>query len=631
MLDTMRKSVNGFVGILLIALLVVAFGLWGIADTFTGFSNSVLAKVGDEDIERVEFQLRYLQQLQAVEQQVGTTVSPEQARSLGLDREVLRNMIGSAALKAAARDLGLAKSDEAIAAEIIADPNFAGPNGKFDEPTFRSILQRNGLSEKLFVKDQRDFAIRQQMSSASYERALMPEMMSDKLFRHFLERRVAKYLILTLDEIDDVGEPTDEELEAFYQQTQLRFTQAERRSADLMVLSVERFSENMKFSEEELRDEYEQSVDLFTTPEERAIDQLVLSDEADISKVSDLIAKKRPFVEIVKAAGQDLDNTDLGWVKASDIISAELSDKAFAMDKGEISGVIEGPLGSVVLRVRDIRPEVVQSFEAVSEKLRDAMAIDRALDDMLAFSETVEDNLAAGVTLKEIGQRFDLEVVSVENFTRDGSLANGASSELLQRYPSLVDNLYEAVVGEDIPAYEAPDGSFVWAQVKDIQPSLVQPLDAVRQEAVAQWKVFEKAKLLEAMAEHLVSQGNSGVTFDVLAKDFPRRALTSESMTRQVSNETFSEQAVERLFAAQNGKFAWAPVGFGSELVVMQVAKIIPAEIREGEARDLIYSGELRKYRADLTAQFIQSLRTTYGVKVYDSAVEQAVNQLAAR
>ncbi len=107
MLDIMRKSVNGFVGILLIALLVVAFGLWGIADTFTGFSNSVLAKVGDEEIERVEFQLRYLQQLQTIEQQFGTTVSPDQARGLGLDREVLRNMIGSAALRAAAIDLGL--------------------------------------------------------------------------------------------------------------------------------------------------------------------------------------------------------------------------------------------------------------------------------------------------------------------------------------------------------------------------------------------------------------------------------------------------------------------------------------------------------------------------------------------
>ena len=631
MLDIMRKSVNGFVGILLIALLVVAFGLWGIADTFTGFSNSVLAKVGDEEIERVEFQLRYLQQLQTIEQQFGTTVSPDQARGLGLDREVLRNMIGSAALRAAAIDLGLGQSDEALAAEIIADPNFAGPNGKFDEPTFRAVLQRNGLSEKLYVKDQRDFNIRDQMSKASYERAIMPAMMSEKLFSHFLERRIAKYLILTLDSIDDVGEPTEEELESFYEQAKLRFTQAERRSADLLVLTAERFSENMTFSDEELRVEYDQSIDLFTQPEERAIDQLVLADDIEIAKVSSLIAQNKPFVEIVSAVGQDFDNTDLGWVKVSDIISAELSKKAFAMEKGEINNVIEGPLGAVVLRVRDIKPEVVQSFEAVADNLRQAIALDRALEDMVAFSETVEDNRAASVSLQEIGQRFDLAVVSVEQFTRDGTLENGKSSEILQRYPSLTESLYGAVIGEDIAMFEAPDGSFVWAQVKDIQPSQVQPLAAVRQDAIAQWKVAEQAKLLEAMAEHLVSQGNSGVDFDTLAKDFPRRALTSEQMTRQVSNETFSEQAVEKLFAVGKSKFAWAPVGFGSELLVMQAVDVIDAELKDGEAKDLIYGGELRKYRADLVNQFIQSLRSTYGVKVYDSAVQQAVNQMAAR
>lgn len=631
MLDIMRKSVNGFVGILLIALLVVAFGLWGIADTFTGFSNNVLAKVGDEEIERVEFQLRYLQQLQAIEQQFGTSVSPDQARSLGLDRDVLRNMIGSAALRASAVDLGLGQSDEALAAEIIADPNFAGPNGKFDEPTFRAVLQRNGLSEKLYVKDQRDFNIRGQMSNASYERAIMPAMMSEKLFSHFLERRVAKYLILTLESIDDVGEPTEEELESFYEQAKLRFTEAERRSADLLVLTAERFSENMSFSDEELRAEYEQSIDLFTQAEERAIDQLVLADDGEIAKVSALIAQNKPFVDIVRAAGQDFDNTDLGWVKTSDIISAELSEKAFAMEKGEISNVIEGPLGAVVLRVRDIKPEVVQSFEDVADNLRQAIALDRALEDMLAFSETVEDNRAAGVSLQEIGQRFDLPVVSVEKFTRDGTLEDGKSSEILQRYPSLLESLYEAVTGEDIAMFEAPDGSFVWAQVNDIQPSQVQPLTAVRQDAIAQWKVAEQAKLLEAMAAHLVSQGNSGVAFDTLAKDFPRRTLTSEPMTRQVSNDTFSEQAVERLFAVEKNKFAWAPVGFGSELLVMQAVDVIDAELKDGEAKDLIYGGELRKYRADLVNQFILSLRTTYGVEVYDSAVQQALNQLAAR
>ena len=129
MLDTLRKSASGFVGFFLIGLLVVAFGLWGIADTFTGFSNAVLAKVGEEEIERNEFQARYLQQIQIVQQELGSAVDQQQAKDLGLDKQVLRTMLGSAALRAASGDMGLAISDDKLAKMIISDPAFAAPNG----------------------------------------------------------------------------------------------------------------------------------------------------------------------------------------------------------------------------------------------------------------------------------------------------------------------------------------------------------------------------------------------------------------------------------------------------------------------------------------------------------------------
>ena len=55
MLKFLRSKASGVLGILLIGLLVIAFGLWGVADTFTGFSNSVIASVGDRKIQRQEF------------------------------------------------------------------------------------------------------------------------------------------------------------------------------------------------------------------------------------------------------------------------------------------------------------------------------------------------------------------------------------------------------------------------------------------------------------------------------------------------------------------------------------------------------------------------------------------------
>ena len=75
MLDILRRSAGGVVGIFLIGLLVIAFALWGIADTFTGFSNATLASVGDEPIERDEYRLRLRQQIQQVSQQIGEPLS----------------------------------------------------------------------------------------------------------------------------------------------------------------------------------------------------------------------------------------------------------------------------------------------------------------------------------------------------------------------------------------------------------------------------------------------------------------------------------------------------------------------------------------------------------------------------
>ena len=237
MLQFLRSRASGFFGILLIGVLVIAFGLWGIADTFTGFSNAEIATVGDQKIERTEYQIRYLQRSQELARQLGTPLTAAEARNLGIEAQVVGNMLGSAALREAAAEMGLAHGDAAIAQSIVEDANFAGPSGTFDEPTFRAVLQQNGLTEKLFVEDQRRFHIIEQLSAATVDNGLVPQPLVDELFKYFLERRVARYLILTLDETDEVGTPTDEELESFFEQTKLRFAEPEKRSAQALVVT----------------------------------------------------------------------------------------------------------------------------------------------------------------------------------------------------------------------------------------------------------------------------------------------------------------------------------------------------------------------------------------------------------
>ena len=631
MLEFLRNKASGVLGILLIGLLVIAFGLWGIADTFTGFSNAELGRVGGEKIERQEFQLRYMQSTQQLSQQLGTPLSAAQARNLGVPQQVMANMLGGSAMRELGSDLGLAFSDEEIAKSIVNDANFTGPGGSFDEPTFRTVLAQNGLSEEMFVKDQRSFHIINQLTQASLDSGLMPDALVDGLFKHFLERRVAKYMILTLDETDEVGDPTDEELETFFTQTKLRFAEPERRSGQALLISPARFAELISIEEETLREEYEISLADFSVPEKREIDQLVLSDDEEVETVRDMRAEGKSFVEILQAVGQTLDNTDLGTVERDDLISANLADVAFSMESGEISDVIEGPLGYAVLRVRSVTPGATLPFEAVKDRLLGRIVYDQALEDMMAFSETVEDELAGGETLETLGQRFDLDVVQISDINRDGENRGGKTLNLLRAYDEIASTLFESAVGEDIPMMEKDDGSYIWLRLDAITPSEVPPLDDIRDAVATEWQISERTKLLEAMAEHMVKEGNEIGSFNKAAKTFDREPLVSEPMTRQTSNDTFSEAAVARLFAVQDGKFAWANVGFGGEIIVMQVEEVIEASVSEGEAKDLIFGGEQRKYRLDLSNQFISGLQNEYGASINQSNLERAINDLVTR
>jgi peptidyl-prolyl cis-trans isomerase D len=631
MLEFLRSKASGVLGILLIGLLVIAFGLWGIADTFTGFSNSEIASVGSKKIDRQEFQLRYVQTTRDLSRRLGTTLSATDASNLGVTRQVLVNMLGGAALHEASDQMGLAFGDEAIAAAILKDPNFAGVNGEFDEPTFRAVLAQNGLDEKLFVEDQRRFHLTNQLTDASIDRALMPKLLMESLYQHFLERRVANYMILTLEQTDETGEPTDEELETFFNETRLRFAQAETRSGHALVVSPARFAELINIDRATLEEEYELSMSEFTVAEKRKVDQLVLADDTEAARVREQKANGVPFVEIVDGAGQSLENTDLGEIERGDMISADLAEIAFSMEKGEISDVIEGPLGYVVLRVRDIKPGATLSLDAVEDRLRQRIIYDRALEDMLAFTETVEDELAGGETLENIGQRFALDVIKIDNITNNGKTLDGRESALLARYDALTGLLFESSIGEDIPMQEMEDGSFIWLRLNDVTPSIVPPLKDVRDAVTAEWKVDERSKLLQAMAEHMVKVGNETGSFKSAAQGFKRKPLVSEPMTRQVSNDTFSSEAVARLFAVGKNKFAWASVGFGGEIIVMQAADIIEAELNDGAAKDIIFDGEQRKYYNDLSNQFVLSLQQNFGTSVKQTNLDLATRDLVTR
>jgi peptidyl-prolyl cis-trans isomerase D len=84
MLDSLKKLSRSWVSQLLLLLLVISFGVWGVADIFTGFGSNTVATVGNVEISANEFARRYDLTVTQLSRQFGKQFTPEEARQLGL-------------------------------------------------------------------------------------------------------------------------------------------------------------------------------------------------------------------------------------------------------------------------------------------------------------------------------------------------------------------------------------------------------------------------------------------------------------------------------------------------------------------------------------------------------------------
>ena len=119
MLRGIQKASSGVVGksimTVVLGALALSFAIWGIGDIFRGFGRSELAKVGNTEIGIEQFRQTYNERLQDLGRRVGRPITPDQARQLGFDRQVLGQMVAQTALDERARQLGLNLSDAEVA------------------------------------------------------------------------------------------------------------------------------------------------------------------------------------------------------------------------------------------------------------------------------------------------------------------------------------------------------------------------------------------------------------------------------------------------------------------------------------------------------------------------------------
>jgi len=263
MLESLRNATGGWVAKIFIALLVASFAVFGIADIFTGGQGNSLATVGKTEISSFEYQRVFRAEVRALSQRLGRTINPQQARTLGLDRQVLSQLIGQAALDNHVEYLGLKVSDKTIAESIANNPAFKDGRGDFNRAQFQSILFQNGLTEQTYVASERSALLRGQIGRIIETGIAPPEFLLKTLFKYQSEKRQASYFKVPASAAGSIAEPSEAEISGYYNKNKSEFKSPEYRKLTILSVQPADIADTIEVTDEELKQAYTERLDQF--------------------------------------------------------------------------------------------------------------------------------------------------------------------------------------------------------------------------------------------------------------------------------------------------------------------------------------------------------------------------------
>ena len=171
-------------------------------------------------------------------------------------------------------------------------------------------------------------------------------------------------------------------------------------------------------TDQQVSDDYEKNKARYTTPEMRTIEQLVFKTPDAAKAALDSLKTGATFDKLVTAEGKTPADTLLGTFAKDKIADTAVADAAFALHANEVSQVVQGAFGPVLLRVTEIKPEVVKPLDEVYDQIRKDLALGEANRILFDVHDSYEDARAAGSSLREAAAKLKLKVVTIDAIDR---------------------------------------------------------------------------------------------------------------------------------------------------------------------------------------------------------------------
>jgi len=438
MLDSMRRHRHWLKWVLL--LVVISFVAFYVPDflrdrTKGAGSAQTLASVNGDPISLTSFRRAYQQRVQEFRSAYGANFDERMVKQLGLDQQILRQLIDQRTAAAEARRLGLTVSDAEVAQRIYDIPAFQ-QNGAFNQELYTRVLavQRPPLAKAEFEESLRQSLLIEKLRAALTEWVNVRDAEVDGEYKRRNEKVKAELVVVSADKLRNQVTVSDKEVSDWFEGHKETYRIGEKRKIKYLLIDAEQVRAKTIVPPSEIERYYRANEAQFTTPEQVRASHILLKtdgkDEAAVkAKAEELLKQAKSgadFAELAKKNSEDEGSAkqggDLDYFGRGRM-AKEFEEAAFSLSPGQISDVIKSPFGFHIIKLTDRKPEAKRSLDEARPQITEQLSYERAQAQVQTTADTVAKEITSPADLDKVAKSRGLSVQESGYFTRDEPIA----------------------------------------------------------------------------------------------------------------------------------------------------------------------------------------------------------------
>lgn len=542
MLDRMRRHRSWLKwSLALVCLAFVVFYIPSFMDNpaaSLGTPQGTVAVVDDHEILADEFQRTYTAQLAAYRSAYGAAMSDQLLKQLGVDQQVLMQLVDERAALTEAERLNITASDEEVRQRILTIPAFQ-ENGQFiGEQRYQQLLavQRPPLSASAFEDSIRRAIIVDKLRSAVTEWLSITDKEIDAEYRRRNDKVKLAVLAFRGDSFRPDVTASDQEIATHFDAHKDDFKVPEKRKIKYVMIDTEGMKAKVTVTQADLESAYNDNFDRYSTPEQIRASHILLKTEGKDETVvktaaEDLLkqvkagtdfaqlATKYSEDEGTKGKGGDLDLFGRGRMVP------EFDTAAFALETGQISDLVKTQYGFHIIKVTEKQGGVTKTLEEVKPQLTEQVTQQKAQQQVESLADRLEPLITKPADLDGVAKTNGLTAQETALFARDEPLMGlGGAPEVAARAFQMNDGEVSGPIGTA--------RGVVFMTLTGKQDAYVPQLDEAKdkvREAVINQKARDMAR---QKATEVLAKVKTADDFDKAVKAAGYEARTTDLITR---------------------------------------------------------------------------------------------------